>query len=127
MRDFSELNKLTYKIRGYIFEVYKTLGPGLLEVVYRQAMMQELKLQGINARQEVSIPVVYKGVDLGLNYRMDILVEDTVILELKSVEKLHPVFFKQLTNYLKLTHVPLGLLINFNTTDVAKEIHRIAN
>lgn len=89
--------------------------------------MQELKLQGLQARQEVVIPVVYKGVNLGFNYRMDILVEDSIIVELKSVEKLHPVFFKQLTNYLKLTHKPLGLLVNFNCTDVAKEIHRIAN
>ena len=127
MRDFTELNKLTYTIRGCIFEVYKTLGPGLLDPVYRKAMMQELKLQGLQARQEVVIPVIYKGVNLGFNYRMDILVEDSIIVELKSVEKLHPVFFKQLTNYLKLTHKPLGLLVNFNCTDVAKEIHRIAN
>ncbi len=127
MNDFTELNKLTYRIRGCIFEVYKTLGPGLLEPVYRKALMQELKLQGIEAKEEVSIPVIYKGADLGFNYRMDILVEDTIIIELKSVEKMHPVYFKQLTNYLKLTHLPLGLLVNFNSTNVAKDIHRIVN
>lgn len=127
MNDFTELNKLTYRIRGCIFEVYKTLGPGLLEPVYRKALMQELKLQGIEAKEEVSIPVIYKGANLGFNYRMDILVEDTIIIELKSVEKMHPVYFKQLTNYLKLTHLPLGLLVNFNSTNVAKDIHRIVN
>ena len=127
MNDFTELNKLTYRIRGCIFEVYKTLGPGLLEPMYRKALMQELKLQGIEAKEEVSIPVIYKGADLGFNYRMDILVEDTIIIELKSVEKMHPVYFKQLTNYLKLTHLPLGLLVNFNSTNVAKDIHRIVN
>ncbi|MBO5539810.1 MAG: GxxExxY protein [Muribaculaceae bacterium] len=125
MKDLNKINELSYKIRGCIFNVYNTLGPGLMELVYEKALMCEFNSQGIKASEQVGIPVIYKGIDLGIDYRMDIVVEDTVVLELKSVEHLLPVHFKQLKNYLHLTQKPLGLLINFNTDNIDKNIHRI--
>ena len=125
MKDLNKINELSYKIRGCIFNVYNTLGPGLMELVYEKALMCEFNYQGIKASEQVGIPVIYKGIDLGIDYRMDIVVEDTVVLELKSVEHLLPVHFKQLKNYLHLTQKPLGLLINFNTDNIDKNIHRI--
>jgi len=96
-----------------------------MELVYEKALMCEFNSQCIKASEQVGIPVIYKGIDLGIDYRMDIVVEDTVVLELKSVEHLLPVHFKQLKNYLHLTQKPLGLLINFNTDNIDKNIHRI--
>lgn len=122
-----ETNDLTYRIRGCIFEVYRVLGPGLLESVYERALMIELARQGINASNQVAIPVEYKGQSLGLDFRLDILVEDEVILELKSVEKLLPVHFKQVDTYLKLTGKKLGYLVNFNTSAIQSDIYRRIN
>ena len=110
-----ELNDLTYKIRGCIFEVYNTLGPGLLESVYEKALMVEFKAQGINASNQVMLPVVYKGINLETDFRLDILVENQVVIELKSVEHLLPVHYKQIDTYLKLAGKQLGFLVNFNT------------
>ena len=118
---------LSYKVIGCAMEVYKTLGPGLLESVYQKALMKELELNGIHAESEVSIDVVYKGCNVGDGLRIDILVEDKLIVELKSVEELHPVHYKQLTSYLKLTGKKVGLLINFNVDDLMDGIHRIVN
>lgn len=100
-------------------EVYKTLGPGLLESVYQKALMKELYYCGIAAEAEVPIKVNYRGEDLGVGFRMDILVEDFIILELKSVARLEDIHYKQLLNYLLLTDKPLGYLINFNVTNFA--------
>ena len=125
MHNLERINELTYKIRGCIFQVYNALGPGLMELVYEKALMCEFNLQGIKASEQVGIPVIYKGIDLGIDYRMDIVVEDTVVLELKSIERLSPIHFKQLKNYLHLTHKLLGLLVNFNTDKIDKDIHRI--
>lgn len=122
-----EINELTYKIRGCIFEVYRNLGPGLLEAVYEKALMIELARQGLKASNQVVVPIEYKGELLGLDYRLDILVEDEVILELKSVEKLLPVHFKQIDTYLKLTGKKLGYLVNFNTPVIQDDIHRRIN
>ena len=118
---------LSYKVIGCALEVYKTLGPGLLEKVYQKALMKELELKGIKADMEVPISIVYKGDEIGEGLRLDILVEDKLIVELKSVEELNPVHFKQLTSYLKLTGKKVGLLINFNVDDLMDGIHRIVN
>ena len=118
---------LSYKVIGCAIEVYKTLGPGLLESVYQKALMKELELNGISAESEVSVDVVYKGCNVGDGLRIDILVEDKLIVELKSVEELHPVHYKQITSYLKLTGKKVGLLINFNVDDLMNGIHRIVN
>ena len=122
-----ELNDLTYKIRGCIFEVYNTLGPGLLESVYENALMIEFKAQGINASNQVMLPVVYKGINLETDFRLDILVENQVVIELKSVEHLLPVHYKQIDTYLKLSGKQLGFLVNFNTDSINNNIHRRIN
>ena len=118
---------LSYKVIGCALEVYKTLGPGLLEKIYQKALMKELELKGLKAEMEVPINVVYKGDEIGEGLRLDILVEDQLIIELKSVEELNPVHYKQLTSYLKLTEKKVGLLINFNVDDLMDGIHRIVN
>lgn len=107
-------NELTYKIRGAAFTVYRTLGPGLLERVYQEAMAYQLTKDGLSVQCEVPVPVVYDGHVLSTEMRLDLLVEDTVIVELKSVEMLLPVHKKQLQTYLKLSNRHIGLLINFN-------------
>lgn len=116
-----ELNDLTYKIRGAIFTVHNELGPGLLESVYEVALTYELMEMGFDVKTQVSVPVIYKGIQLELGYRMDILVENRVIIEIKSVEALHDVHKKQLLSYLKLADKKLGVLVNFN---VAKLIDK---
>jgi GxxExxY protein len=116
-----EHNELTYRIRGAIFEVHNQLGPGLFESVYQAALMVELMEQGLEVRQEVGLPVFYKGLKLEMGFRLDILVENKVIIEIKSVEFLHDVHKKQLLNYLKLSQKKLGILVNFN---VAKLIDK---
>ena len=107
------LNELSYKVIGCALEVYKTLGPGLLETAYEKALLHELNLRGIPAKSQVKIEMDYKGVNLGEGLRLDLLVDDKLIIELKSVDELKPVHYKQLQTYLKLTHRKLGLLINF--------------
>ena len=121
------INEITYAIRGAIFAVYNELGPGLLERVYEKALALELKTSGLSFQTQVPIDVFYKGENLGLGYQMDILVEDTIIIELKSVESISDVHKKQLLSYLKLSNKPLGLLVNFNTTNLNANIVRIAN
>jgi GxxExxY protein len=110
-----ELNDLTYKIRGAIFTVFNELGPGLLESVYEAALAYELNEIGLNTKTQVHLPVVYKDVLLELGYRIDILVENSIVIEVKSVETLHAVHKKQLLTYLKLSAKKLGILVNFNS------------
>ena len=102
-------------------EVHRQLGPGLLESVYRACLSQELRLRGIDHRQEVALPVTYRGLALDVGHRIDLLVEDVVIVELKSVERLEPVHQLQLLTYLRLSGRWLGLLVNFNT-DLLKRL-----
>ena len=109
-----ELNEITYKIRGAIFEVYKYFGTGLLESVYEAALAQELMRLGLKVQSQVNIPVVYKETELNLGFLLDLIVEDTVIIEIKSIEALQNVHKKQLLSYLKLSNKPLGILVNFN-------------
>lgn len=109
-----EINEVTYKIRGAIFEVYNQLGPGLLESVYEAALMKEFELVGLKAKNQLALPVSYKNYDIELGFRIDILVENAVIIEIKSVKALEDVHKKQLLNYLKLSQVEIGILVNFN-------------
>ena len=111
-----DLNDLTYQIRGAIYTVHKELGPGLLESVYEAALMHELKLANLSSKNQVGLPVNYKGTNLDLGFRLDILVENQVIIEVKSVELLNDVHKKQLLTYLKLSGYKLGILVNFNVS-----------
>ena len=121
------LNEISYQIRGAVFDVYNELGPGLMENVYEKAFIIELLNRGLQVENQVPIEVLYKGFDLGLQYRLDLLVNKQVIIELKSVEILLPVHYKQLITYLKLAQKPLGFLINFYTNSIKDNIIRIAN
>lgn len=120
-------NDLSYIIRGCVFDVYNELGPGLLESIYEAALAYELREKGLNIKTQVGLPVKYKDTQLDLGYRIDILVEDKVIVELKSVETILDVHHKQLLTYLKLKKLKLGLLINFNSEDISKSIYRKVN
>ena len=105
---------LTEQIIGAAIEVHKAIGPGLLESAYQECMCHELNLRRLNFRREVVVPVAYKGVALDCGYRLDLIVEETVILELKSTARIIPVHEAQLLTYLKLLNKPVGLIINFN-------------
>jgi GxxExxY protein len=121
------INSITERIIGAAIEVHRALGPGLLESAYLVCLLHELGLIGLKYRSEVSLPVVYKGVRLDGGYRIDVIVEETVIVELKAVEKLLPVHDAQLITYLKLTGLPVGLLINFNVPLLKAGIRRLVN
>ncbi len=124
-----ELNDLTYKIRSAIFSVHNELGPGLLETIYESALAFELINLGLEVKSQVTLPVIYKNFDLGIGYKMDILVNNMVIIEVKSVKELHDVHRKQVLTYLKLSGHKLGLLINFNVSSLKdkESIIRIIN
>jgi GxxExxY protein len=118
-------NDLTYQIRGAIWDVYNDLGPGLLESVYEEALCFELEQRGLKVERQKPVPINYKGNVLKTDLRLDLLIEDKVIIELKSVEELKPVFFKQTKTYLKLMNKHIGLLVNFGEYDMKEGIHRI--
>ncbi|MDY0295868.1 MAG: GxxExxY protein [Acidobacteriota bacterium] len=111
MRTFSELS---HRVIGCAIEVHKQLGPGLLESAYQQCLARELHLNDIPFKAEVPLPIEYKGVSLDCGYRMDILVDDAIILELKSVDFVHPIHEAQILSYMKLGGLKHGFLINFN-------------
>ena len=117
-------NEVSYAVRGAIFNVYNALGPGLLESVYEAALCYELRKAGLKVEQQKPIKVVYDGHVLPVDYRLDLLVEGCVVIELKSVEKLTPLHHKQLLSYLRLTGKQLGILVNFNTDDIMHSIFR---
>lgn len=120
-------NDISYLVRGAAFRVYNNLGPGLLENIYLKALMYELSNLGLETRKEVSIPVLYNGIELGNSFRADIIINNKVILEIKSVDALNKLHHKQLSSYLRLTGFKLGLLINFNSVDMKNGIKRIVN
>ena len=120
-------NELTQKIIGCCIEVHKNLGPGLFESVYEEALCYELTKSSIPFTRQQDIPIQYKGITLEAGFRADIIVADAVILEIKSVEKMSPVFAKQLLTYLRLTDKRLGLLINFNVNLLKEGIERVVN
>ena len=115
---------LTRKIIGAAIEVHKQLGPGLLESVYQACLARELDLSDLHFEQQKDLPVEYKGVRLESGLRSDFLVEDKVVIEIKSIDALHPIHEAQLLTYLKITGCKVGLLINFNTTVLTKGIVR---
>ena len=121
------IDSLTYRIIGCAMEVYKQLGPGLLESIYEQALRHELQLNDIPVESQVEVNVNYKGRNITDNLRLDLLVDNRVIVELKSVEELKPVHYKQLLTYLRLMDKKIGLLINFNTDNLMDGIKRVIN
>ena len=121
------MEDISYKIIGCAVEVHRILGPGLLESLYQKALVRELQLQGFTIKTEVPIDIEYKGERLGDNLRIDILVNDSFILELKSVEEVKPIHKKQLLSYMRLLNIPVGLLINFNVSSLKEGITRLVN
>ncbi len=122
-----DLNTLSGIILDSAIEVHRNLGPGLLESVYESCLCKEFNLRKISFQRQVNIPVKYKGEQLDADYRIDILVENEIIIELKSVDIMHPVFKAQLLTYLKLTNKNLGLLINFNVPKLVDGFKRMVN
>lgn len=119
-----EQDPLTREIIGAAIEVHKALGPGLLESVYEECLLIELGDRGLAATRQVPVPVHFKGRKLDLGYRLDLLVNDSVVVELKAVEKLLPVHEAQLLTYMKLAGKPVGLLLNFHTAYLRDSIVR---
>jgi len=120
-------NDISYKIRGAIFNVYNKLGPGLLESVYSKALTYELEKEGLKVKREVPISIIYDDIDLDVGFRLDLLIENKVIVEIKSVEKLAKVHHKQVLTYLKITDLCLAILVNFNVDDITSGIFRKVN
>jgi GxxExxY protein len=120
------LNRLTELIIGAAIEVHRNTGPGLMESVYEECLCYELSQRGLSFQRQVELPVAYKGIKLNCGFRMDLVVEDSIILELKTVERLLPIHSAQLLTYLKLSRKKLGLLINFNEPVLKKGLKRLA-
>ena len=120
-------NEISSKIIGASIEVHKQLEPGLLESTYEICLAHELKLMGLEVKQQIPLPVIYKDVRLNAGYRIDMIVENKVIIEIKSVDALAPIHTAQILTYLKLKDLKLGLLINFNEIKVIDGLKRIIN
>jgi GxxExxY protein len=116
------INDIAYKIVGCAIEVHKNLGPGLLESVYEKCFIEELINAGLHVKSQIYLPVIYKGKDLGGQLKLDILVNDLIIVELKAVENMIPLYQAQLLSYLKLAEKPKGLLINFNSVNITQDL-----
>ena len=120
-------NEISAIILDSSIKIHQTLGPGLLESVYEEVLAYELSKRGLNVERQKSLPVIYEEVKMEVGFRLDLLVNDKVIVELKSVEKLHRLHFKTVTNYLNLSNKKLALLINFNVLLLKNGYHRIVN
>jgi len=120
-------NEISYKIIGCAIELHKKLGPGLLESVYENALAFDLRKIGFEVKQQYPMPFVYKEVKMDVGYRLDLLVENKVVVEIKSIDELASVHYAQTLTYLKLSDLKLGLLINFNCKLLKDNIHRIVN
>lgn len=120
-------DQITAKIIGAAIEVHRVLGPGLLESAYEECLCYELSLRGLEFKRQVGLPVTYKGIKLACGYKMDLLVEDLIVVELKTVENLLRVHSAQLLSYLRLSGKPVGLLINFNSSTLKSGLKRIVN
>jgi GxxExxY protein len=116
--------ELTEKILGAAIEVHKALGPGLLESAYEECLCHELNLRGLRFQRQIKVPVIYKGISLDCGYQLDIIVEETVILELKSIERITSIHEAQLLTYMKLLRKPVGFIINFNVAVLRTAIVR---
>lgn len=123
----NELNQLSKEILASAITVHKEMGPGLLESVYELCLLKELQLRGINAENQVLVPLFYKGEQLNKDFRIDILVEKEIVIELKAVDILLPVHDAQIISYLKLTNKKLGFLINFNVPLLKEGFNRFVN
>ena len=117
----------THDIVGAAIEVHRQLGPGLLESSYQTCLCRELLIRGIGFQQQVPLPIQYRGLDLDCGYRLDLVVDDSVIVEVKAVRKVLPIHRAQVLTYLKLTNCRLGLLINFNVEVLRSGLYRIIN
>ena len=120
-------NDLSFAIIGAAFEVHKYYGPGLFESVYQVALAKELVRRGLSVQSQVGIPVDYYGENLGIGFKADLIVGGKVIVEVKSIESVHDVHYKQLLTYLRLTDKKLGILINFNESNLQHGIRRVVN
>jgi GxxExxY protein len=131
----SQIKDLTYKVNGAVIEVHKALGPGLLESVYHKCLIHELNIREISFTSELIVPVNYKGLQLETELRCDLFIENSIVVELKTVEKLLPIREAQLLTYMNLLEAPFGILFNFNTTNIyhdgqktfVNELYRILN
>ena len=117
-----EINNLSYKIVGCAIEVHKNLGPGLLESVYESCLIEELQSVGLLVKSQVYVPIIYKNKDLGGFLKLDLLINDIIIVELKAVDVMIPLFRAQLLSYLKLTGKPKRLLINFHSENIVEQL-----
>ncbi len=120
-------NDISYKIIGAAIELHKTVGPGLLESAYENALAFDLRELGFEVQQQLAMPFIYKNVKQDVGYRIDLLVNNKVIIEVKSIEALAPVHYSQTLTYLKLSELKLALLINFNSKLLKDNIHRLVN
>lgn len=120
-------NEISFKVIGAALSIHKSIGPGLLESAYENALAYDLKEMGLDVMQQVPMPFIYKKVKQEVGYRIDLLVNNKIIIEIKAVEALVPVHYAQLLTYLKLSDLKLGLLINFNSKILKDNIHRIVN
>jgi GxxExxY protein len=120
-------NDISYIIRGCIFKVYNRLGPGLLESAYQAALAFEISKDGLPVKTQVSLPMIYESIQVDVGYRLDMVIAEKVIVELKSVEEVLDVHHMQLITYLKLSGLKLGVLVNFNTDDISSSIFRKVN
>lgn len=120
-------NQLSYMIRGAIYKTYKALGPGLLESTYEAVLKHLLEEEGLMVERQVPVPVFFDNVKLDVGYRIDLLVNRKVIIEIKSADQILDVHHKQLLTYLRISDKKLGLLVNFNTSDILQSIYRKVN
>ena len=122
-----ELNAISYKIIGLAIEVHKQLGPGLLESAYQECLYYEIVNSGLIVERQKALPIIYKDIKLDHGYRIDLLIENKIVIELKTVEAFTDVHFAQILTYLKLGNYPLGLLINFDSKILKNNIKRFIN
>ena len=120
-------NEISYIIRGEIFNIYNKFGPGLLESVYENVLAHELGKKNLKVQKQLALPFFYEGIKMDIGYWIDLLIENKVIVEIKSVENILDVHHKQLITYLKLSNLKLGILVNFNTSEISKSIFRKVN
>ena len=126
-KKYMDINSITGDILDASIEVHKTLGPGLLESIYEHALKRELELRGHTVCNQVPVEVIYKGVNVASDLKLDMIVDDTVIIELKSVEEIKDVHYKQILTYLRLLKKQVGVLINFNVVLLKDGYHRVVN
>ena len=122
-----EITQLSYSITGCATRVHKALGPGLLESVYQKCLKYDLIKNGFNVKEQLRVPVIYDEIEIETDLRLDLLVNDTIIIELKAIEHILPVHEAQLLTYMKLLQKPQGLLINFHTDNITKSMKPMVN